>query len=188
LPSRRRVGRIAALFAGLTSKEAERALRALRFSNADVAWISSLLDRAGRLAPALEGALLRGETPSDAELRRWVGTAGRVRVSAVLRLAIARAAAAAEGGAVPEWSRSRVHSLYRRALRVAFRSEWPLELADLAVDGDDLRAAGIAPGPRTGRILARLLDEVIEEPSRGARERLLARARELYRELGGEGT
>jgi tRNA nucleotidyltransferase (CCA-adding enzyme) len=55
----------------------------------------------------------------------------------------------------------------------------PYRLDRLAVDGNDLIAAGIAPGPELGRILARLLELVVEEPARNRREELLAEARRL---------
>jgi tRNA nucleotidyltransferase (CCA-adding enzyme) len=51
----------------------------------------------------------------------------------------------------------------------------PLTLRDLAVTGDDLLAAGVRPGPDVGTTLARLLDEVLEDPSRNTKEYLLAR-------------
>ncbi len=51
----------------------------------------------------------------------------------------------------------------------------PLTLKDLAVTGDDLLAAGVRPGPDVGTTLARLLDEVLEDPSRNTKEYLLAR-------------
>jgi tRNA nucleotidyltransferase (CCA-adding enzyme) len=51
----------------------------------------------------------------------------------------------------------------------------PLTLKDLAVKGDDLIAAGVRPGPDVGEVLARLLDEVLEDPSRNTREYLLSR-------------
>jgi len=57
----------------------------------------------------------------------------------------------------------------------------PHRLRDLAVGGDDLVALGYAPGPALGRTLARLLDEVVHEPARNTRERLLERAQELAR-------
>jgi hypothetical protein len=58
------------------------------------------------------------------------------------------------------------------------RSAWndAIDLGALAVDGDDLRAAGIAAGPALGRILHELLDAVIEDPSENTRDRLLRRA------------
>jgi len=51
----------------------------------------------------------------------------------------------------------------------------PLGLKDLAVKGDDLIAAGVRPGPDVGEALTRLLDEVLEDPTRNTREYLLSR-------------
>ena len=55
----------------------------------------------------------------------------------------------------------------------------PYRLADLAIDGSDLLGAGFTEGPALGRALQTLLAEVVEDPSRNQRERLLERAREL---------
>ena len=51
----------------------------------------------------------------------------------------------------------------------------PLALKDLAVKGDDLIAAGVRPGPEVGEALARLLDEVLEDPARNTKPYLLSR-------------
>jgi len=51
----------------------------------------------------------------------------------------------------------------------------PLALKDLAVKGDDLIAAGVRPGPDVGEALARMLDEVLEDPQRNTKEYLLSR-------------
>ena len=51
----------------------------------------------------------------------------------------------------------------------------PLVLKDLAINGSDLVAAGVRPGPDVGEALARLLDEVLDDPSRNTREYLLSR-------------
>lgn len=51
----------------------------------------------------------------------------------------------------------------------------PLSLGDLTVKGDDLIAAGVRPGPEVGETLARLLDEVLEDPTRNTRDQLLQR-------------
>jgi putative nucleotidyltransferase with HDIG domain len=59
---------------------------------------------------------------------------------------------------------------------VAAEGSSPHRLADLALDGDDLIAAGFREGPELGRVLALLLAEVVEEPSRNERDWLLARA------------
>ena len=65
-----------------------------------------------------------------------------------------------------------VRQLYARLLRSRFRD--PIELADLAIGGDDLRAAGIAPGPIYAKILQSLLDRVLEVPARNTPQALLA--------------
>jgi tRNA nucleotidyltransferase (CCA-adding enzyme) len=63
-----------------------------------------------------------------------------------------------------------VESVYRRAVRIAYRD--PIELADLAVNGEDLLAQGIQ-GKRLGEVLRTLLVAVIEDPSRNHRDELL---------------
>jgi tRNA nucleotidyltransferase (CCA-adding enzyme) len=55
----------------------------------------------------------------------------------------------------------------------------PHELSDLAVSGADLLAIGYEEGPKLGRTLRELLDEVVDDPTLNERERLLERAREL---------
>jgi len=53
-------------------------------------------------------------------------------------------------------------------------------IKDLALDGRVLmQELGMKPGPDLGRILKLLLDEVVDDPSKNQRDRLLARAREL---------
>ncbi len=57
----------------------------------------------------------------------------------------------------------------------------PLTIKDLAVRGDDLIAAGVRPGPDIGGMLERLLGEVLEDPKRNQRDRLLERVHEIGR-------
>jgi tRNA nucleotidyltransferase (CCA-adding enzyme) len=55
----------------------------------------------------------------------------------------------------------------------------PHRLADLAIDGGDLRELGLPEGPRIGEVLATLLDRVVEDPALNTRERLIEEARAL---------
>ena len=53
----------------------------------------------------------------------------------------------------------------------------PLDVTDLAINGTDLiNHCQLSPGPKIGRILAQLFDEVMENPELNSRETLLARA------------
>jgi tRNA nucleotidyltransferase (CCA-adding enzyme) len=64
----------------------------------------------------------------------------------------------------------------RRRLRAEIERGSPLGLKDLAVNGNDLRQIGVAPGPGMGRILNDLLQKVLDDPTRNTREELLAAA------------
>jgi tRNA nucleotidyltransferase (CCA-adding enzyme) len=55
----------------------------------------------------------------------------------------------------------------------------PHRVRDLAVDGADLMSIGFEPGPALGRALARLLDDVVRDPTLNTKAALLERAREL---------
>lgn len=172
----RRTLRIAALFSDLSGTAAESTLRALRFSNMDIAWIGTLVARWATHHEALTRAVCSADGIDDRALRRLVASVGRLRAGAFVRLAAARWTAAARNDSsastdVP--SASRIRQLHRRVLQVALRD--PIEIADLAVDGDDLRRAGVRPGPDMGRVLSALLDEVLDDPSRNSHERLMAR-------------
>src|SRR5437660_3460109 len=67
-------------------------------------------------------------------------------------------------------SSANVRSAYRRAIRIAYRD--PIEVADLAVDGEDLMQLGIT-GPAVGKTLRKLLETVIDDPSLNTRAQLL---------------
>src|SRR6185369_4440489 len=77
-------------------------------------------------------------------------------------------ALAAFGGQAPGWE--------REVIAIRQRGD-ATSRAQLAVSGDDLLAAGIAPGPGLGELLSRLLDAVLEDPGLNSRERLLQLAR-----------
>jgi len=63
----------------------------------------------------------------------------------------------------------------RKAVAAIRADNPPLALKDLAVKGDDLIAAGVRPGPDVGETLARLLEEVLEDPTRNTKAYLLSR-------------
>jgi tRNA nucleotidyltransferase (CCA-adding enzyme) len=183
----RRILRLAALFLDLDAGSASRAMRAMRFSNADTAWIAGIVERWRQLSPDMEESLSpRAQgPPAAARVRGWAAAIGRTRVPHFFRVAAARwnamriASEPGEPGAdharprhIPD--APRVHAAYRVVIHAAYHD--PIELADLAIDGDDLARVGIGPGPAVGRILHALLGAVLEDPRRNTRDTLLALA------------
>jgi tRNA nucleotidyltransferase (CCA-adding enzyme) len=178
LPRRpnRRVHRLAMLFSEVPPDRIASALAALRYSKQEAGWIATLVERWQALADAVTQGIGASPPATDAQVRRWVASAGRLRTPGLFRLASARWAARREAHA-PAPNGPCVRAVYRRALRIAFRDA--VELRDLALDGDDLRRAGIPPGPQLGRILQALLDWVLEDPRRNVAAHLLKRVVEL---------
>ena len=175
LPSRpqRRVMRMIALFAAAPHGEVPGILKGLRFSNSDAAWIGSIVGHWQTLQKEMRFAMMSESPPSDPVLRRWAAIAGRTRLASVLRVASARWAAERQAGlAAPRMEL--VQSVYRRALRIAYRDA--IEVADLAVNGRDLEKIGIT-GPGVGKTLRWLLETVINDPAANSRESLLDAAR-----------
>jgi tRNA nucleotidyltransferase (CCA-adding enzyme) len=72
-----------------------------------------------------------------------------------------------------------LEALGRLARAIEAERESPHRLSDLAVNGSDLIDIGFREGPALGAALARLLDEVLDDPATNDRDALLARAREL---------
>lgn len=175
----RRVTRLAALFSDVPPDTVFEVASRLRFSKHEAQWIAGIVARWQSLGASMAEALLRGP-PDDRTVRRWIAEIGRLEVAAYFRLAAARweaRRALSPSAAPPPPTAQAVHELYRRILRAALTE--PVDLRDLAVDGDDLRQAGIAPGPRLGKILSALLEMVLDDPRLNTRDRLLDEARRL---------
>jgi tRNA nucleotidyltransferase (CCA-adding enzyme) len=93
------------------------------------------------------------------EVRRWLSEVGEYADDLLALLA---------AGTAPRSPLPKVVESIRSA-------KDPLTVKDLAVTGDDLLAAGVRPGPEVGETLQRLLADVLEDPTRNTRDRLLAR-------------
>ncbi|MEO6577317.1 MAG: CCA tRNA nucleotidyltransferase [Candidatus Limnocylindria bacterium] len=116
---------------------------------------------------------------TDADVRRFIRRVGADGLSLVFSLR--RADDAASGiGATGERAQ---RDLERRiGLELAASSDL-LVHAKLAIDGDDVqRELGIGPGPRIGAVMARLLEDVLADPSVNNRSSLLRLARQLDHE------
>lgn len=179
-PDRRSV-RLAALFVEpgqAPPRDLEKTLKHLKYSNVEA---KATVTWAVAVGAVTLDTIAQGDAFSDADLRRRIARVGRLAVPAVARLLGARVAAEAAGaahGASPVTAmdaraRRAARALYRRALRIAWRD--PLTVADLAVDGEDLRAAGVSAGRDIGDTLSALLELVLDHPAENTRDALLAR-------------
>jgi tRNA nucleotidyltransferase (CCA-adding enzyme) len=169
--------RIAALFVELGESESRAALTALRFPRAEIRRISDLAATWSEIGSALTEVLVQPRALNDLQVRRWVAAIGRLDLQPFMRIAGAFAMARRPS---EQGMERRLGSLYRRMLRSA-RTD-PIEIADLAIDGDDLRQLGIPPGPLLGKILKALLEAVLEDPSRNSRDWLLQEAERIARD------
>jgi len=109
---------------------------------------------------------------ADAELRRWIRMVGTDYLRDLFRLRIAD-----WRGREPEEEPDRLLRLWKRT-REVLADRPPLSIAQLAVDGSDLRSLGIAAGPRYGEILRDLLERVTDDPALNTRDSLLKIVRE----------
>lgn len=138
-------------------------LERLRASNADIERVSTLA--------GLQSMLFPPDAP-DTGIRRWLQHVDPVRVHDLFRLRIALwRAQPVQGG--EEDLRLR----WRRAHEVMLAHP-VLTTSGLAIDGRDLKALGLRPGPEFGTLLRTLLDRVVDDPALNTKEQLVALARQ----------
>ena len=137
----------------------EGVMERLRFSNANTRRVAMV---AASLFPA---------PPSEgsAGLRRWLSRVGPEHFADIARAWLAGARALEESGR---------GEVIRRvnSLRAILREGPPLTIADLALDGADLKDLGLPPGPQFGEVLRFLLEEVLDRPEANNRTDLEALA------------
>ncbi|HET7274405.1 MAG TPA: CCA tRNA nucleotidyltransferase [Longimicrobiaceae bacterium] len=138
-------------------------LRRLKASNAST-------DRVVHLVAQHSGVPEAGA--STLEIRRWLRVVGAEYAPDLYRLRLADRCAHYGDEQTRE-----IHKVYRRVLRI-IRARPPLEISDLAVNGEDLRRLGIPAGPLYGEILRELLNRVVDDPELNSKDELLALVRE----------
>jgi len=142
---------------------AEAILQRLRASRAEIT-------RVGRLVRHHMFAYTRDWT--DAAVRRFIRRVGRDLLPDLFALRAADDLASGIDEPPSGWRELRE--------RVAAVASDPLEAQQLAITGDDLvTQLAIPPGPIIGRLLAGLLEAVLEDPTLNSREQLLALARAM---------
>ena len=73
--------------------------------------------------------------------------------------------------------------LRRRIARVLADKE-AFKLKDLAIGGNELASLGVPKGPAMGRILAELLETVLDDPEQNTREKLMEIAGKIKAKYG----
>ena len=162
---------LAALLGEIATEDVRTVLERLRVGGREAETVARLVDAA---------RMPYDSDWSEADIRRYMGRLPDDELGDLLTLRGARAAVAAaddpEADAREEQLRERITAQRQAAS--------PLNLADLAVDGRDLRETlGLPEGPAIGRILERLLADVIEDPRLNTRMTLLTRASLILDEL-----
>lgn len=174
----RRYLRVSALFSELAPRDTVSAMKTLRASKVETAFVASIIERLRALETEMHAVVAAG-APTDAILRVWAARIGRVRVREFMRVVWARwksGVLVAESTTLS--SDVDLRAVYRRLLHIARNDA--IEIADLAIDGDDLRSAGIPFGPHIGQILSHLIALVVNTPELNTREQLIQRAAEFY--------
>ncbi len=145
-------------------------LRRLKFPNATVDFVTHLIRH---------HMFDYSDAWTDSAVRRFASKVGLDYLAPLVRLRLADS-----GGmkGVPADPRSVLPLLERVEALVARDNAFSIK--DLAVNGNDLAGAGIKKGPLMGRILAELLESVLEDPDLNTRERLLEIAKKIMGTYG----
>lgn len=146
---------------------AMRVMRRLKASNADTDLATHLV--------AQQAPLPSPDSP-DPEVRRWIRKIGRDHLNDLFHLLIAITRGSGDAAGTDSLSRLRARVDGILAARV------PITISDLAIDGADLRALGIAPGPLYGEILRDLLERVTDDRLPNRSDSLLKAVREKVSE------
>ena len=114
---------------------------------------------------------------SDAAVRRFIVRVGEDQIPALFALRRADSEGITGSRAEP------LHlAEFRDRIDGILESGHAFSLKDLKVNGTDLLAAGLKPGPLTGLVLEELLEAVLEDPALNTRERLLEILAEIIKE------
>ena len=143
----------------VSAQMADQMLRALKFDNKTRERVMLLVERHDAQLP-----------PRSQVIRRWLNRLGPETFFHLLEVKRAD-----NMGQAPEKVRDRLAELdeIRAKAEQILAERQCLTLKDLAVDGRDVIAAGVAPGPEVGRVLEGLLERVLSGEISNKREILL---------------
>ncbi len=117
--------------------------------------------------------------PTDAQIRKAMNRIGKEAFP--LYLEVRRADTLAQSDYYREEKLENLRT-WEDGFRRSLERDECVSLKELAVTGKDLIQMGMHPGPQLGKVLAALLQEVLEDPAKNEREALLRRSAELMKE------
>lgn len=143
----------------VSAQMADQMLRALKFDNKTRERVVLLVERHDAQLP-----------PRSQVIRRWLNRLGQETFFQLLEVKRAD-----NMGQAPEKVKDRLTELdeIRAKAEQILAERQCLTLKDLAVDGRDVIAAGVKPGPEVGRVLEELLERVLNGEVSNKRETLL---------------
>lgn len=149
-------------------------MRRLRFSNKDIETASSVVENhMYNLKPNLP----------DGAIRRFVRKLGKENVEGFLRMRMADR----RGNRLNDESYEKGIFHFMRTLRKIEKAENALTVKSLHINGNDLIAMGLPPGPLFSKILNHLLERVLDDPELNQREWLMQLAQLLADEYKSTG-
>ncbi len=153
---------------------ARRIMQRLRFSNKEIDMASTIVENhMYNLKPGL----------SEGAIRRFIRKLKRENVDGFLRMRMADR----KGNRFNDDGYETGLFHFVRKVRKIDRDENALTVQKLEIDGNDLIAMNLRPGPIFSQILNQLLEEVLDDPTRNRRDWLLQRANEFAEEWNNTG-
>lgn len=109
---------------------------------------------------------------TDKAIRRFIRKVGKENLNDLMMLRV--------GDRIGGGSKATSWRLRELQQRIGENMYTPLQVADLKIDGHDvMKKLKIKPGPKVGKILNQLFEEVLDDPTKNDREKLLAKLAEL---------
>jgi poly(A) polymerase/tRNA nucleotidyltransferase (CCA-adding enzyme) len=144
-------------------------MKRLRFSNKDSDAAKSVVENhMYNLKPGL----------SEGAIRRFVCKLGKENIDGFLRMRMADR----RGNRLNDETYERGIFHFLRTLRKIEKADDALTVRDLQINGNDLIAMKLPPGPLFSRLLDHLLEQVLDDPSLNNRDWLLEQAQKLAEE------
>ena len=143
----------------VSAKLADQMLRELKFDNKTRERVVTLVEHHDVQIPN-----------RDRSIRKWLGRLGPETFFQLLE--VKRADGMGQSYKLVEDRLIQLKEMKEKAKEIVAQGQC-FSLKDLAVNGRDVIAAGVAPGPEVGRVLNKLLDQVLNEETPNKQESLL---------------